>query len=168
MHGSLPCMHLCLMRGKITTFGACRHCAKCCSGWNSMQATALGHNAQLQSHLGAGHVWGHLADILLSQSRVGCIVDSRWPLVLNEEMKVNIAYKLPCTEWPHADAVTASNLSRATMAQSAVWGCSDTQWLQWCWRLLLLYVCFAGAQSSAGCFCGETLGQQQPLNFINT
>lgn len=46
------------------------------------------HNAC--SHLGAGHVWGYLTDTLLSHSRVGCIIDSSWPLILYEEMVINL------------------------------------------------------------------------------
>lgn len=51
------------------------------------------HNAQIaESHLGTDHVWRYPAEMLLSQSRVGCIIHPGWPLILDGKMEVNV----PC------------------------------------------------------------------------
>ena len=71
---------------------------------------------QLQSHLGAGHVWGHHIDALLTKSRVGCIIDSSWPLVFDEEVEVNITCSLPFVEWLPDDTVTTSSFCQVTVA----------------------------------------------------
>ena len=78
-------------------------------GLKSHASHSMASGAPMQNHLGTDDIGSHPADMFLSQSRVGCIIDSSWPLILNEEVEVNITCNLLRTEWPRADAMIASS-----------------------------------------------------------
>ena len=160
---SMACYHVCTLLVKenqleilcvlYSMFGLFGHASNSLALW-----------AQMQNHLGTDDIGSHSADMFLSQSRVGCIIDSSWPLILNEEVEVNIIYNLQWTKWPGADTTSSSSLCQAMPRAGSknVQMQPESSGCRWLW----LDACLAGAQHVSNAL-QDAFGGQLMLRVLN-